>query len=196
MLRGDWREGRRGVSEGRAEAEARVHGGDAWLRCRRGASRSSRASRDPELSIRFLEQLGTQVPGGLEGEAVQTLGFSTKPGSASGGLTIGTDPSAPAQSMEGGTGDVSPSLLNCLYLSSLDQLSPSPHPGGSRWDSARTTHRLAGMGIPSPAQPAPQNGAAWSEGNWDHGTKDTELMGQRKRGIMEKEKLGTQGKGC
>lgn len=64
--------------------------------------------------------------------------------------------------------NISHSLLNCLYVKSLVPFSPSTHPGESLWDSARTTHSPAGMGFPLPAQPAPQNGAAWNEGDWDH----------------------------
>lgn len=64
--------------------------------------------------------------------------------------------------------NISHSLLNCLYVKSLVRFSPSTHPGESLWDSARTIHSPAGMGFPLPAQPAPQNGAAWNEGDWDH----------------------------
>lgn len=123
----------------------------------------------PQLSVRFLEQLVPRVPEGFEAGAAQTRGFTTKPGSASGGLSVDPNSSAQAQSLEASTGRVSLFLLNLLYLNSLVPFSPSAHPGGSLWDSASTTHSPAGMGIPLPARPAPQNGAAWSEGDWGHG---------------------------
>lgn len=50
----------------------------------------------PQLSVRFLGQLGPRVPENLEAGEAQTLGFTTKP-----------DPSAPAQSLKVGTGAVS-----------------------------------------------------------------------------------------
>lgn len=127
----------------------------------------------PQLSVRFLEQLGLRMPEGLEAGAAQTRGFTTKPSSASGGLSVGPDPSAPAQSLEASTGGVSLSLLNRLYLSSFVQFSPSAHPGDP-------------CGI-QPGQPTAQQ-------EWvslyrrdqpprmeQHGAKEAGIMGQDKR---------------
>lgn len=81
-----------------------------------------------------------------------------------------------------------PFPINCLYLSCLLQFSLSAHPGGSPWDSARTTHSPAGMGIPLPAPPAPQNGAAWSEAGitgqekQEHGAMETRDYGAGETG--------------